>query len=837
VRNSLGKEERKHVKILIADDAEETRIPLKKTLEDRGYCVEAARNGEDALSMAQSSPPELILSEVLMPEMDGFLFCGKIKSSPDLNKIPFIFYTATPLDPKEERLAFGLGASRCIEKSLEPSAVLKIIQELIQENQEEALAIPEAPKISNAALFKMYEASISRKLQNKVSELRLYKSIFNHSKDAIAIVDLEGYYLEQNSAHRALIGYSDEALSGKTPAIHLGESAFSVIIKALSEEAFYRGELVSRAHSGQKISLELSAFPVYDQRGQISAYVGIKRDISQRKRVESLASEQRKVLEMISGGKASQSMIFEAITCAAEAHAPGVRSSILVLEGRKLRHGAAPSLPEAYNRAIDGMEIGPAAGSCGTASFRKVRVIVSDVLTDPLWADFCHLGEEFAFRSCWSEPIIGAKGNVLGTFALYHDVPGKPSSAEIHLIESMSHLAGITIERKQAESHIKTLSQAIEQSPVAVMLTDTEAKIEYVNSAFEKVSGYLASEVLGQNPRLLKSGNTPKNRYKDLWQALTEGKSWQGEFQNRKKNGDIFWEQACIAPVLDEAGLTQHYLAVKEDITLRKRQEELLIRQAHFDALTGLPNRFLSLDRLSQLLKEARRSKAFVAVLFLDLDDFKKVNDTLGHEVGDRLLIEAAERLRRVSRRDDTIGRLGGDEFIILLAGLTEPADARPVVKHFIDQFTAPFKIGGRELILTASVGISVFPGDGENASALLRCADSAMYHAKALGRNTYAYYTESMNRKVSRRLVLEEQMFGALKRGEFSVFYQPMVHVSNGKILGAEALIRWQESGLRPGFSVRADPHRRTHRDDCRAREVRFDDGVEDLRATSRSA
>ncbi|MCK5649046.1 MAG: EAL domain-containing protein [Gammaproteobacteria bacterium] len=344
----------------------------------------------------------------------------------------------------------------------------------------------------------------------------------------------------------------------------------------------------------------------------------------------------------------------------------------------------------------------------------------------------------------------------------------------------------------KADEQIRTLSQAIEQSPVSVMITDTDANIEYVNKAFEKITGYSAAEVQGLNPRILKADQNSVNAYHELWQSLSEGKNWQGELQSRKKNGEIFWEYAHFAPVIDEYGATCHYLAVKEDISLRKQQEEHILHQAHFDALTNLPNRFLSLDRLSQLMQEAKRDNQHVAVLFLDLDDFKKVNDTLGHETGDKLLIEASERLKSVIRSRDTIGRFGGDEFIVLLGGLKDSVDAQPVTENLLKRFRDAFKIDGRELMITLSVGIAVYPQDGESTSELLRNADSAMYHSKQLGRNTFSYFTNRMNRDVSRRLALEEQIHGALDRAEFKVFYQLKIDVNNGQIIGTEALLRW---------------------------------------------
>jgi len=352
-------------------------------------------------------------------------------------------------------------------------------------------------------------------------------------------------------------------------------------------------------------------------------------------------------------------------------------------------------------------------------------------------------------------------------------------------------------ERKQAEEKIRILSQAIEQSPVSVMITDTEANIEYVNSTFEQVTGYSLEEVKGKSTRMLKSGKTSLQIYQEMWQTIQNGNAWRGELQNRRKNGNIYWEFVYIAPVVDESGSIGHYLAIREDITLRKQQEEQILHQAHFDALTDLPNRFLSLDRLSQLVSEAQRNKELVAVMFLDLDDFKKINDTLGHDVGDKLLVEAGQRLQSEARNGDTVGRLGGDEFIILIGGLRSASDASPIAENILKKFAESFKVDGRDFLLTASIGIAVYPIDGDDSLSLLRNADSAMYHSKEQGRNIYSYFTDAMNQEVSRRLALEEQLSGALDRGEFQLLYQPKIEISSRKIIGVEALLRWNNPAL----------------------------------------
>ena len=238
-------------------------------------------------------------------------------------------------------------------------------------------------------------------------------------------------------------------------------------------------------------------------------------------------------------------------------------------------------------------------------------------------------------------------------------------------------------------------------------------------------------------------------------------------------------------------------VVIVRDINEQHKSAEVIRQQAYFDTLTSLPNRFLSLDRLSQMLKDSKRSFEKAAVLFLDLDDFKKVNDSLGHEVGDKLLVEAANRLKVAVRNADTVGRLGGDEFIVLLRALTDDHNAIDIAESLLRVFRDPFLIDGRELILTLSIGIAIYPENGEDASDLLRHSDTAMYQAKALGRNTYSFFTKEMNVAMLRRLEIEGQLHGALERNEFEVYYQPKFDVKNEIIVGAEALLRWHNPTL----------------------------------------
>ncbi|UCE88114.1 MAG: EAL domain-containing protein, partial [Pseudomonadota bacterium] len=358
-------------------------------------------------------------------------------------------------------------------------------------------------------------------------------------------------------------------------------------------------------------------------------------------------------------------------------------------------------------------------------------------------------------------------------------------------------------ERKHTEVALlesqKMLQLVLDSIPVRVFWKDTESRYLGCNKLFAADAGLQSPEqIVGKTDHELGWKEQAEIYRDDDRKVIQSGKpKLNYEEPQTSPDGGRLWLKTSKIPLTDLSQTVVGVMGTYEDITQRKKQEERILHQAHFDKLTGIPNRFLALDRLAQLIKEARRTGHKVAVLFLDLDDFKKVNDSLGHEVGDRLLVGAAKRLGGVLRDSDTIGRFGGDEFIVLAGGLEDAADARPLAESLLEQFRRTFRVDGRELILTASIGIAVYPEDGDKPAALLRNADTAMYHSKGEGRNNYYYFTEAMNRGVSRRLALEEQMHGALARGEFRLCYQPVVKIRNRTIAGAEALLRWNNPAL----------------------------------------
>lgn len=362
------------------------------------------------------------------------------------------------------------------------------------------------------------------------------------------------------------------------------------------------------------------------------------------------------------------------------------------------------------------------------------------------------------------------------------------------------HLYGALVDitqRHEAEEKLRLNAAVIDNTRDGVMITDLTPRIVAVNRAHTEITGYSESEMLGQDPRILRSGRHDAGFFQNMWAALTNGGHWQGEIWNRRKNGEVYSEWLTISAVRDQSGKVTHYVAVFTDISPLKQSEAQLERLAHFDPLTDLPNRLLLKSRLEQALKAAQRRRCRAAVLFIDLDRFKTINDSLGHASGDMLLAAVARRLTGRLREMDTLGRLGGDEFLVVLEQLTAPEQASVVARALLSTLEAPFVLpGDREIYIGASIGISLYPDDGGTAEELIRNADAAMYHVKETGRNGLGFYTTALTQAANARLQMETRLRHALERGEFRLHYQPLVSLTDGSLLGAEALVRWQPPG-----------------------------------------
>jgi len=349
-------------------------------------------------------------------------------------------------------------------------------------------------------------------------------------------------------------------------------------------------------------------------------------------------------------------------------------------------------------------------------------------------------------------------------------------------------------DQKYAQEQLGLAATVFQSAGEAMMVTDAKDRIQMVNPAFTTITGYEEAEVLGKTPEILNSGRHDTAFFKSMFENLNQAGVWQGEIWNRRKNGEIFPEWLSITSIHDHDGTVKQRVALFTDITSRKKSEERIHYQANYDSLTDLPNRNLFHDRLNQSINQARRGQKRIALLFLDVDNFKHINDTLGHIIGDELLRQVATRLRTLFRSSDTIARLSGDEFTIILNEATHNADVEQLLERLLERLSEPYYLNDNTTYTSVSVGVTFFPDDGKTVETLLQNADAAMFKAKEMGRNTYCFFTAEMNTRAQERHALEIALHGALENNHFVLHYQPIVDPVSQTVVSTEALVRWQD-------------------------------------------
>jgi diguanylate cyclase (GGDEF)-like protein/PAS domain S-box-containing protein len=382
-------------------------------------------------------------------------------------------------------------------------------------------------------------------------------------------------------------------------------------------------------------------------------------------------------------------------------------------------------------------------------------------------------GEE-RWLEVFRNPVLDSQGKVLGITGFSRDIT----------------------ERRRAEEQLRLMAKVVESSHDAILITDISGAIIAINPAFTEITGYSADEVLGQNPRMLNSGKQGKEFYAEMWSSLRKDGFWNGEVWNRRKDGSSYVGRLSITSLRDEAGQVTHYVGVTTDITEYKMAQERVRHLAYYDQLTGLPNGMLMRERIEQMIAAAQRERREFALLFIDLDNFKNVNDSLGHHAGDLLLQTVAARLLGSVREIDTVARFGGDEFVVLLPEVG-PEGAQQVARKIIGQITSNYSVGMHKITITTSVGITICPRDANDVDSVLKFAELALYRAKAKGKNDFAFFTEEMNLLAYERMTMEHNLRHALLNEELMLYYQPQISLLNRRVVGMEALVRWPHPEL----------------------------------------
>ena len=603
----------------------------------------------------------------------------------------------------------------------------------------------------------------------------------------------------------------------------------------------------------------------FDAQGQPRQLRGTLQDITERRLAAQREACRSHILELLAGAEPLDSLLVSMVHCVEQVD-PALRVSILLLahDGAPLLTAAAPSLPAAFNAALDGLEIVPAVDAAGARLFGAERSSVVDIALCPAWTPWKEQAARAGLAACWSQPICAASDQLLGVFAIYHPDLNSPADCEMALIEQAARLASIAIERrtaaaqlhdsearyrtlvewspepilvhrfgeilyvnasavqlfgargasdlvgkrtldlihpdfrdtqltrmqqlhdgvaiepmvesrflkldgsvidvevqgtamsfdgapaihvcvrditarKRAEEQLRLSASVFTHAREGIMITTADGAIIDVNAAFTRITGYRRDEVLGRNPRLLGSGRQDKAYYFAMWRGLTAQGHWYGEIWNRRKNGEVYAAMQTISAVRDAQGQTSQYMALFSDITAAKEQQRQLEHIAHYDPLTQLPNRVLLADRLHQGMAQTQRRGQRLAVVFLDLDGFKAVNDQHGHMAGDQLLITVASRMKQALREGDTLARLGGDEFVAVLVDLPDQDASEPMLRRLLAAAAEPVLFGAAQLQVSASLGVTFFPQAAEiDADQLLRQADHAMYQAKLTGKNRF---------------------------------------------------------------------------------------------------
>ena len=617
--------------------------------------------------------------------------------------------------------------------------------------------VEETSAITNDNKLKIIPSNNPSVAINPNDRLRQYRLMVSTSQDMLAMIDRNYRYVIANPSYAKSFCNNAIDIVGKTVEEVLGPEFFYEKAKKRIDETFEGKSLhyeasISVQNQGLRY-LAVSYEPYMDMEGNVTGLVVSARDITDRKQIEDELKVNESRFRLLS--ELSPAGIFRKNSSGEIVY---VNNKITQIIGKPKND----CLKQGWN-----MNIHPEDCPRVIARWKQVSSSHDDI------------HEEFRFLQNNGETV----------WVICEAVPNFDSNG--HFIGYIGTLTDITAIKK-ADKKRKLSSTVFENTKDGIIITDADSNIVSVNPSFEKITGYTEEEVIGMPPSILHSGKHCNEFYENIWREIDRNGNWHGEIWNRRKNGDLFPEWLSISAIRDENGNVINYVSVFSDISEVKKSEAQLSWLAFHDPLTKLSNRLMFTERMEHGIARAKRDKSALAVLFLDFDRFKNVNDSLGHGVGDELLIKAAQRLRETLRENDSLSRFGGDEFTILIENYSSISEIYVVAEKVISMFLDPFHIEDHHLYTSVSMGISIYPTDGSTSETLLRNADSAMYRAKEKGGNIYEFYTTELTESANERVRLESEIRHGIKNKEMEVYFQPQIDLRTGKVTGAEALVRW---------------------------------------------
>ncbi len=543
------------------------------------------------------------------------------------------------------------------------------------------------------------------------SERWLNQFALEHTDVSIARIDANGKPAYANQAACDMLGYTNSELRSLSVwdwDANIQAEDWQNIWQQHQQRGKFRAETTHIRKDGSRFPVEVNASFI-EYNGETFS-LAFTQDISLRKQIEQREDNKRYILELMATGSAIDTVL---TTIAEQINLENRQffSTIFRLDPytQKLHVANTPNLPQNCQRPRLSVHNNSNTCACGEAVFQAKRVITENTTAELPWLANTPLAQHSGKITCWSEPIWGANHKILGALTTYYQQHRELNTQDIQLIEHASQLAAVAIEQHQAQEALKLADMVYQHSSEAMMITDANGTIIATNPAFTSLTGYTAEEAIGNTPKMLQSGKQEPNFYQLMWQSLNETGSWKGEVWNKRKNGEIFPEWLTINTIVHPDGSPHRRVALFWDITIHKESEQLIWNQANFDSLTELPNRQMFYDRLNQEIKKSHHAQLPLALLFLDLDHFKEVNDSLGHDIGDLLLKQATQRILSCVRESDTVARIGGDEFTVILGELKDINIVEKVSKSILTMLSMPFDLNGHLAYVSASIGITFF--------------------------------------------------------------------------------------------------------------------------------